>query len=55
MSEVFDLVKEECHIAMLIREMDISGLMKNVKQLMKEKLKKRKVGQSKRAYYEGGF
>lgn len=55
MQGIFDLINEECRTTMPVREMDISWLMTYVEQIEGEELRKRKMGESKRANLEGGF
>lgn len=55
MSWVSNLVLQECHTNMLVKEIDISRLMIYTKWIESEKLKQRQMGKSKRACFEGGF
>lgn len=54
-SGVCDLINEECCIAMLVREIGISHLMTYPKKIEGEKLRKKRMGKSNMACFEGRF
>lgn len=54
-SEVSNVVVKECRTSNLVKEMEIFWFMTYTKQIEGEKLKEKRVTESKRAQFEGGF
>lgn len=54
-SWIFNLVVKECRTMILIREINISRLMTYVEKVEREKLKERRMRDSKRVRFDRGF
>lgn len=54
-SEIFGLVIKECQTAMLLKEINISWLITYAENIEDDKIKERKVRESKRAWFKCGF